>query len=473
MKHLIGMSTRHEREKLGTKYRDMSKMLLKVQGNEVCADCGQRDARWCSINLGCFICTNCSGFHRGLGVHLSKVRSVDLDLLTEENYELLKKWGNLKANWYWEGKGNCSLRESSDSFIRGKYEFKRYAREGPVPDPDTIASFSGPASNAPTASASLNLLDFNNMNISASVPIIEPKKQQKLAPVQSSFASFDAFGSNDNTPKAKQPPQQKDQFDFFSTTTANPPPSQKSDKLKSDDILGLFGNTAPIEQPKQPKQQVQQPHQGDLFDFKTAAPVEQPKPIANKSPNIGFDFFGSIQPSPPKVVEQQPEVLFDESPAKQSDLSSQASSKYSPKKQPQTPDQDLFSMASPPKQQAALPIQPQQQDLFSMSPPQKTQQQDVFSVSPPKTVANEWHPKESDDEFGDFSKAASTSSKAISPLKDVEIKNEWHPAQSGTNRDDQFGDFMSTTTTATKAVKSQHNKPQDHFVPDFQDNPWG
>uniref|UniRef100_A0A673LU58 Arf-GAP with coiled-coil, ANK repeat and PH domain-containing protein n=1 Tax=Sinocyclocheilus rhinocerous TaxID=307959 RepID=A0A673LU58_9TELE len=57
-------------------------ILQRVQslpGNEICCDCGQADPRWASINLGILLCIECSGIHRSLGVHCSKVRSLTLD----------------------------------------------------------------------------------------------------------------------------------------------------------------------------------------------------------------------------------------------------------------------------------------------------------------------------------------------------------------------------------------------------------
>jgi len=47
--------------------------LIKLAGNDVCADCGQSFPEWASINLGVLICMDCSGVHRNLGVHISKV----------------------------------------------------------------------------------------------------------------------------------------------------------------------------------------------------------------------------------------------------------------------------------------------------------------------------------------------------------------------------------------------------------------
>jgi Arf-GAP with coiled-coil, ANK repeat and PH domain-containing protein len=53
-------------------------LLRKVDGNNMCADCGASEPDWASLNLGALLCIECSGVHRNLGVHISKVSTKPL-----------------------------------------------------------------------------------------------------------------------------------------------------------------------------------------------------------------------------------------------------------------------------------------------------------------------------------------------------------------------------------------------------------
>ncbi|XP_073299884.1 ADP-ribosylation factor GTPase-activating protein AGD3-like [Primulina huaijiensis] len=78
--------------------------LRKVCGNDKCADCGSPDPDWASLNLGVLVCIECSGVHRNLGVHISKVRSLTLDVKVWEPsvINLFQSLGNTFANSVWE-----------------------------------------------------------------------------------------------------------------------------------------------------------------------------------------------------------------------------------------------------------------------------------------------------------------------------------------------------------------------------------
>ncbi|KAG4947380.1 putative ADP-ribosylation factor GTPase-activating protein AGD11 [Glycine max] len=104
-------------------------------GNKFCADCGTTEPRWVSSSFGVFICIKCSGIHRSLGVHISKVLSLKLDEWTDEQVDALAKLGgNTLLNKKYEAclpsnirkpKPHSSIEERSE-FIRRKYEMQQF-----------------------------------------------------------------------------------------------------------------------------------------------------------------------------------------------------------------------------------------------------------------------------------------------------------------------------------------------------------
>ncbi|CAD7705320.1 unnamed protein product [Ostreobium quekettii] len=119
--------------------------LQHVAGNKICADCGAADPEWASTNLGILICIECSGIHRQLGVHISKVRSLKLDVRvwTDSLLQLFQQLGNEFGNSLWEsGRHNLDRTESwvwcEDSDDEG--EGHNSCTTSPFPNPGTTGA---------------------------------------------------------------------------------------------------------------------------------------------------------------------------------------------------------------------------------------------------------------------------------------------------------------------------------------------
>ncbi|XP_018081532.1 arf-GAP with coiled-coil, ANK repeat and PH domain-containing protein 3 isoform X6 [Xenopus laevis] len=111
--------------------------VQSIAGNDQCCDCGQTDPRWASINLGITLCIECSGIHRSLGVHFSKVRSLTLDSWEPELLKLMCELGNSTINQIYEAKcqhlglkkptSGCS-RQDKEIWIKAKYVEKKFLK---------------------------------------------------------------------------------------------------------------------------------------------------------------------------------------------------------------------------------------------------------------------------------------------------------------------------------------------------------
>ncbi|KAL2821972.1 hypothetical protein BJX63DRAFT_176923 [Aspergillus granulosus] len=409
------------------------KALLKLETNKTCADCKRnKHPRWASWNLGIFICIRCSGIHRGMGTHISRVKSVDLDAWTDEQLQSVVKWGNARANKYWEAKlapGHVPSDAKIENFIRTKYESKRWVMDGGIPDPAT--------------------LDTGDDDVPLAVvqekAKIERSASQRVAPaaqpaVHRPQTSIDLFADDDisppirpNTtePSIRAPPNQQ------------PQPAPKPAARPGDSLLGLdfFGSAAPAAT-NRPASVASTPAGGmsrpdlkqsilSLYSKPPPAPVQHertssfgdlaaPAPQSTSSSNLGglTDAFSGLSfPTSPPVQQKQAEK-----PSPFAGLTSFANTKAAPAAPKVTSPTPSFgstggglfdSLTSP----TLPPAKPQSRTTSISSNGHDFGGFSSFQSPPPQSKPNPPSASLSNDLFGFSSPPLSTSSISPTPAR--------------------------------------------------------
>lgn len=278
--------------------RQVIKRILAQDGNNRCADCKTSlHPRWASWNIGILICIRCSGVHRSLGTHISKVRSIDLDTWNDQQLEKLVEFGNKRANAYWEAKlpPNYVPDESKiPSFIKTKYELKRWCgseadlssqpAQAPPQVPPKVRSDSPFNANPSSSAASTGSFgSFSNARSSA-----PPSVAPSVAP---SAASSTANSSTVNSRTSSSHSSAVDllNLDFSQPSSSSPsakpslrqPPVQPAAQKDRNDvkksILSLYS------QPVKPTPAQQRPQFGQF---------QQASSSSSSLNNTGFNNTG-------------------------------------------------------------------------------------------------------------------------------------------------------------------------------------
>lgn len=268
------------------------KTLLKLEGNKSCADCKRnKHPRWASWNLGIFICIRCSGIHRGMGTHISRVKSVDLDAWTDEQLQSVLRWGNSRANKYWESKlapGHVPSDAKIENFIRTKYEAKRWVMDGQMPDPSTLDADGDDdvPLNVVQEKAKMERSSSQRLTSTSSQPA---KSIPKPAPTVDLFGDIPtppARPSTTDTPNTRNPPPK----------ATGPPKQQK----QGDSLLGLDFFGGPLTSSAKPAGASSIPGSGaapsrpdlkqSILSLYASAPRTQSQPQQDSQ-----DIFGGMQ----------------------------------------------------------------------------------------------------------------------------------------------------------------------------------
>uniref|UniRef100_A0A8C3UAN0 Small ArfGAP 1 n=1 Tax=Catharus ustulatus TaxID=91951 RepID=A0A8C3UAN0_CATUS len=251
-------SCREKAQKQNEQHQAILAKLLREEDNKYCADCEAKGPRWASWNTGVFICIRCAGIHRNLGVHISRVKSVNLDQWTPEQIQCMQEMGNTKARLLYEANLPENFRrpqtdQAVEFFIRDKYEKKKYYDKNAVnafnpqkkEDQQSEAKASPKKSSEPT----IDLLGLDG-------PAEASVTNGGTAAVTALNDDLDIFGPmiSNPLPAAAVPPAQSTStkpaaatlsgaagdLDLFTEQTTKSEESAKK-QLSKDSILSLYG----------------------------------------------------------------------------------------------------------------------------------------------------------------------------------------------------------------------------------------
>ncbi|XP_051282188.1 stromal membrane-associated protein 1 isoform X2 [Dicentrarchus labrax] len=243
------MTTRSEREKaqkLNEQHQAILSKLLREDDNKFCADCEAKGPRWASWNLGVFMCIRCAGIHRNLGVHISRVKSVNLDQWTSEQIQSMVDMGNRRAKQLYEAHLPESFRrpqtdQAVEVFIRDKYERKKYY------DKEAVATAPKSSEAAPPSTSPSSQADRSRQEKEREKKKEEKKKEKdvdkverlnntkqsesRASPKESSEPAVDLLGLDAPEGGGKGPGGASpisDELDIFGPMVSNPLPSSNN-----------------------------------------------------------------------------------------------------------------------------------------------------------------------------------------------------------------------------------------------------
>jgi stromal membrane-associated protein len=247
------------------KLKKRLKVLMQRPENQVCSDCPEKRPTWASLivpppkappgteKIGAFTCLECSGSHRRLGVHISFVRSINLDSWKEWEVIAMENGGNAKVNSVFEANLAQSGRTqptthadgpTRERFIRDKYERRKFY------DPAGFAIESG----VTTTSASHDVPDGGGFASQSRPGAPSDIARRRVASRQARMKPLKSNVVTSKAPEVKvaqvaiSAPVEFDLLDFGSQTTS---PGQTSSIQSSGDLFSskhTLTTTAPATQ---------------------------------------------------------------------------------------------------------------------------------------------------------------------------------------------------------------------------------
>lgn len=285
-------------------HKKILSQLLKLECNRRCCDCSARGPTWASVNLGLFVCLNCSGIHRSLGTHLSKVRSTTLDTWLPEQVEFISKLGNVRANNYWEARLPRGFRRPSEGdmsamkdFIVEKYQNQAYASSDFDSPPNIDNYFNHPFMQQADAPAAV------------AAPAADTQASDKVS------VSSDGPSSPVRQPNGTNLPSSRPARVSFKGIAAPAPAAPAATAAAASqliDLLSLEDTTPPAAPVAEQPQTAVTDSDGDWAAFMQASVVQPEAPAtAVLSHDSSWDAFQGSDAAAPASIQASAAAPFD------------------------------------------------------------------------------------------------------------------------------------------------------------------